>query len=195
MSELQNFLELPSKVAAVELIKRFPAVLGLSSTTLAGKYQRLKSLAQRRPDWQQQLAHIKRHKPGTLGRVLVAGPRVVERLQYLLEAGDSDEGHDTSNNDSVSDSQIDNMGLGYVQQLNTGQQLLQESSAAKTDGLIANQHVDGYNNGIGFRSSVRKGGLPGGNMAALLIMSEANFTALHPEFVLWRLKQRSAAAQ
>lgn len=167
VSDLQSALELPSKVAAVDVILGFPSVLGLSTERLAVKYQQLKTLAQQRRDWQQQLLHLRQHKPGSLGRVLAAGPRVVDRLKYLLDAGEADQTLDNSRGGSSIRDFYDSSSISCQHQ------------AAEDRGRRMT------------KSSVCKGGFAGGNLAALLIMSEGTFMNLHPEFGLWRLEQRS----
>lgn len=178
VSELQAALELPSKAAAVNVILGFPAVLGVSTDTLAGKYQRVKGLVQQRNDWWQQFMHLRNSRAGTLGRVLAAGPSVMDRLQYLLEAS-------CSNTDSVS-----SIANGVLRS-SEGQEAGDESAVVHADDCLKDSERFVYFT----KSSVKKGGLPGGNFAALLIMSKADFTSMHPEFVLWQLKQRTVAGQ
>lgn len=205
VSDLQAALELPSKVAAVELVLGFPGLLGLNPQTLSAKYQRLKALAEQRQDWGQQLAHICQHKPGSLGRVLAAGPRVVDRLQYLLAAEDRD-GSDvtgltpieasatsvSSMKSGQSNSVLGSLHGNELKGLGRNEGPRQDQYSAKD--VDSNTLHDSNMSKLKFaKSSVGKGGLPGGNLVALLVMSEAQFTAMHPEFVLWRLQQRSSA--
>ncbi|KAF6262369.1 hypothetical protein COO60DRAFT_651089 [Scenedesmus sp. NREL 46B-D3] len=157
LDSLQAELQLPSREAAVEIVVGFPALLGLSSATLACKWRRLQDLAARNMHWKLQLAQLLQQRgAGCLGRVLAAGPGVVDRLQYVLDA--------QSAQDSSS-----------AQQINTGNGAAAAAAAAETTAA---------------RAAVTK---PVGELrlTTLLLQSEAKFTARHPEFVLWRLKQHS----
>jgi hypothetical protein len=166
---LQAALQLPSGEAAVDIVVGFPALLGLNSATLAAKWRRLQELAGRNTQWQQQLEQLLQQRgAGCLGRVLAAGPGVVDRLQYVLDA---QSGHG-------------------VQSVQNGAVLSRGSSSSKLRAGIREGGVQGAG---ATAAAAAAGGRPIGELrlSTVLLQSEAVFTARHPEFVLWRLNQRS----
>jgi hypothetical protein len=167
LDSLQNELQLPSRRAAVELVVAFPQLLGLNSATLAAKWQRLQGLAKRNVLWQQQLSELLQQQGGgCLGRVLAAGPGVVDRLQYVVDAQSA---HSSSSRNISRDgtgSQDPAAGAAAFATLETT-----VAAAAAAGGTLK----------------------PAGELrlTSLLLQSEASFATRHPEFVLWRLNQRS----
>lgn len=61
----------------------YPNLLGLSSATLRSKWERLMSMAQRRPEWLEQL---QRCPAKSLGRVCGSGHRALDKAEYFLAA-------------------------------------------------------------------------------------------------------------
>lgn len=180
LHKLQAALQLPSVEAAVEIVVGFPALLGLSSITLEFKWRRLQELAGRKDAWKQQLAQLLQQRgAGSLGRVLAAGPGVVERLQYVLDAQIN--GHSNDSN-SLQDDDAGQPGDG--------------TSSSSGEGSEEGAGDDGLGSAGAAAAAAAAAGRGAGELrlTTLLLQSEALFTARHPEFVLWRLNQRSRPA-
>jgi hypothetical protein len=187
LDSLQNELQLPSRSAAVELVVAFPQLLGLSSVTLAAKWRRLQGLAKRNALWQQQLSELLQQRGGgCLGRMLAAGPGVVDRLQYVLDAqsaqsssSSSSSSRDISRGSTGSQAPAD---LFASEMMGPGWQVAgaPAAAAATLESTVPAAAAAGALKPVG---ELR--------LTTLLLQSEAAFTARHPDFVLWRLKQRS----
>jgi hypothetical protein len=173
LDSLQDELQLPSRRAAVELVVAFPQLLGLNSATLAAKWQRLQELAKRNVLWQQQLSELLQQRGGgCLGRVLAAGPGVVDRLQYVLDARSAHSSSSSSRN-------ISRDGTGS-QDPAAGAEAAAAAAATLEPTVAAAAAAGAALKPVG---ELR--------LTSLLLQSEAVFTARYPEFVLWRLNQRS----
>jgi hypothetical protein len=197
LDSLQRELQLPSHKAAVDVVVAFPQLLGLNSATLAAKWRRLQGLAQRNALWQQQLSELlQRPGAGCLGRVLAAGPGVVDRLQYVLDAqsvlgtqsaGAGHSGRSSSSSSSGGNSRGGNSRSRTSTQTSAEMSGVRAGAAAATSDSAIAAHVH-RTAGARVKS---KGEL---RLTSLLLQSETAFTARHPEFVLWRLNQRSRQA-
>jgi hypothetical protein len=192
LASLQSELQLPSYEAAAEIAVGFPALLGLSSATLAAKWRRLQGLAMRNEQWKQQLELLVQQRgAASLGRVLAAGPGVVDRLQYVL---------DVQSSQSVNGAKIVVQGtagsssseVSKQQQQQQQQQGLDDSLQGGQAGDAAVQCAESVPAAAAAAAAVKPVGEL--RLTTLLLQSEATFTARHPEFVLWRLNQRSSSS-
>jgi len=152
---LQAQLALATSAEAAETVQGYPFILGISVATIGSKIQRLQRLTSADHEWQQQWHELvaSQRLNGTLGRVLAAGFRVLDRLQYLMDA-----------QQQADDQQAELLAAGVQ------------------------SYVDGDASRKPPTSAVSAGRL---RLTTILLMSEERFTSVHPDIVLWRLKQRT----